>query len=307
MDPNASDAPQQAVAAAQSMAQSREHDSDVTDAGHLIHKNDTTFWKRQGTLSINASQTSLTHWAAGGENSVAGNAALVYSIDYERDRSLWKNRLELGYGLSSTKATGTRKTTDRIYFNSTYGYKLVEHLYASFFVNFQSQFAKGYNYDVSKTDYISRFMAPGYLSLGPGVTWTPKEWFTATLSPASWRGTFVQDEKLSKSGSYGVKPGEKLHSEFGANLKLEAQFDPMTNISVHSRLELFSNYLQKPQNIDVNWDTVITARVNKWFSASLTLNMIYDDDVRFVWTEGGRAIPAVQFKEVLGLGFMAAF
>ena len=303
-DPNAMSAPQQAPVPA---AQSWEYDSDVLDALNLIHKTDTTYWNGEGSFSINSSQVSLTNWAAGGENSVAGNAVLTYSLDYEKNRSLWLNRLELGYGLSRTKANGTRKTTDRIYLNSIYGYEVVEHWYASFFVNFQSQFAKGYNYAVSRTDYISRFLAPGYLSFGPGVTWMPKEWFIATFSPATWRGTFVRDKKLSDRGAYGVKAGKKLHSEFGADLKLVARFDPLPNVSVYSRLDLFSNYLHKPQNIDVHWDTIVTAKINKWFSASLTLNMIYDDDVRFVWEQGGRAIPALQVKEVLGLGFMATF
>jgi hypothetical protein len=264
-------------------------------------------WRRMGTFSVNASQVSLTNWAAGGDNTVAGNAALVYSLDYEQDRHLWMNRLELGYGLSKTDTYGTRKITDRIYLNSLYGYKMVEHWYGSFFVNFQSQFAKGYNYGVSRTNYISKFLAPGYLSLGPGVTWIPKQWFMAFLSPATWKGVFVCDDYLSAMGAYGVKPGKKLRSEFGADLKLVARFNPLPNVSVYSRLDLYSNYLRKPQNIDVTWDTIITAAINKWLSASLTLNMIYDDNVRFVWEPGGKPVPKIQIKEVLGLGFLASF
>jgi hypothetical protein len=250
---------------------------------------------------------SLTNWAAGGENTIAGTAILTYSLDYEKSRSLWMNRLELGYGLSKTQSHGVRKTTDRIYLNSVYGYKLVEHWYASFFVNFQTQFAKGYNYGLNKTEYMSRFMAPGYLSLGPGITWIPKQWFMASLSPASWRGTFVCDDYLSQEGKYGVKPGKHLYSEFGANLKMVARFNLWNNLSVYSRLDLYSNYLHKPQNIDVHWDTILTLAINKWLSANMILNLIYDDDARFVWKEGGTPTPRVQFKEVLGLGFMTMF
>ena len=311
LDPNTMDASQQTSAPRQRTvigAQNNnwEQDSDVTDFLRQIGS-DTTYWRGNGAFSISGAQTNLTNWAAGGDKSIAGNTALTYSLDYEKDRSLWMNRLELGFGLSRTDANGTRKTTDRIYLNSIYGYEVVEHWYASFFVNFQSQFAKGYNYAVSKTDYISRFLAPGYLSLGPGITWMPKPWFVATFSPASWRGTFVQDKKLSQRGAYGVKPGKRLHSEFGANLKLVARFNPLPNVSVYSRLDLFSNYLDKPQNVDVHWDTIVTMNINKWLSANLTVNMIYDDNVRFVWEQGGKAVPALQLKEVLGLGFMASF
>jgi hypothetical protein len=217
------------------------------------------------------------------------------------------NRLELGYGLSRTESQGLRKTTDRIYLNSVYGYKIVDHWYASFFVNFQSQFAKGYNYSVDRANYISRFMAPGYLSLGPGVTWIPNSWFMASLSPATWRGTFVMDDYLSLMGAYGVTPGKRLRNEFGADLKLVARTTLWNWLGVYSRLDLFSNYLHKPQNIVVHWDTIFSAQLNRWLSANLTLNMIYDDNIRFVWEPGGKAVPKLQFKEMFGLGFIAAF
>ncbi len=268
---------------------------------------DSTAWKGVGVLSINASQMSLTNWAAGGDNSVAGTAALTYSLDYEHNRSLWMNRLELGYGLNKTETNGLRKTADKIYFNSMYGYKIVEHWYASFFVNFQSQFAKGYNYSVSTTTPISRFMAPGYLKLGPGITWMPKEWFIMMFSPASWSGTFVLDDDLSALGAYGVKPGKHLLSEFGADLKLIARFDPMENVSVYSRLEFYSNYLEKPQNIDIHWDTFVTMKINQWLSANLNFSMVYDDNVKFVKKPGAKPVAKIQFKEVFGLGFMVAF
>jgi hypothetical protein len=280
---------------------------DVSDVLNKISTTGTSHWQGQGAFSVTLSQASLTNWAAGGENSIAGTAMLTYSLDYEKARSLWMNRLELGYGLSKTESQGVRKNTDRIYLNSIYGYKIVEHWYASFFVNFQTQFAKGYNYPVSRTAYISRFMAPGYLSLGPGITWIPNSWFIASFSPATWRGTFVCDDALSLMGAYGVTPGKRLHNEFGADLKLVARTTLWNWLSVYSRLDLFSNYLHKPQNIVVHWDNILSAQINKWLSANLTLSLIYDDNVRFVWEPGGKPVAKVQFKELLGIGFMTAF
>jgi hypothetical protein len=280
---------------------------DVSDVLNRILADETPRWRGNGDFSVTASQVSLTNWAAGGENAVAGTAMFNYSLDYEKSRSLWMNRLELGYGLSKTESQGVRKNTDRIYFNSVYGYEIVEHWYASFFVNFQTQFAKGYNYPVSRTNYISRFMAPGYLSLGPGITWMPNSWFIASFSPATWRGTFVMDDYLSQMGAYGVTPGKRLRNEFGADLKLVARTTLWNFLSVYSRLDLFSNYLHKPQNIVVHWDTILSAQINKWLSANLTFNLIYDDNVRFVWEPGGKPVPKVQLKELFGLGFMTSF
>lgn len=75
---------------------------------------------------------------------------------------------------------------------------------------------------------------------------------------------------------------------------------------VYSRLGLFSDYLHKPQNIDVKWDTQLTMKINKWFAANLNLNMIYDDDVMILQKDGHKG-PRLQVKEVLGVGFRATF
>ncbi|MDL2230686.1 DUF3078 domain-containing protein [Alistipes sp. OttesenSCG-928-L06] len=268
---------------------------------------DTSYWTHQRVGGINLSQVSYNNWAAGGDASVAGDVNFSYALDYKKDKILWQNRLELAYGLNNTDANGTRKTNDKIYLNSMFGYKMSEHWYATLAVNFQTQFDDGYKYgsDNAKT-LISRFMSPGYLSVGPGVTWTPKPWFTATFSPATWRGTFVMSDSLSNQGAFGVDPGKHLLSEFGGNVKLEANYEFLPNMTVYSRLELFSNYLDKPKNVDVRWDTQVAMKINKWFSASLNLNLIYDDDTKFP-TDDGRQVAKLQLKEVLGVGLQVTF
>ena len=218
---------------------------------------DTTYWEKKGVAGINLSQTSLSNWSAGGDGSIAFDLYRNYSLDYKKDKQLWTNRLELAYGLNNTSSQGTRKTNDKIYFASNYGYKISEHWYASALLNFTTQFDKGYKYASSVTEedvVISRFMAPGYLSFGLGFTWTPKSWLTVNLSPATWRGTFVLDDALSDAGAFGVDPGKKILNEFGGNIVAEAKLNSTENMAFHSRLSLFSNYLKKPQNIVGNWD-----------------------------------------------------
>ena len=270
-------------------------------------KTDTTYWTKQGVAGINMSQVSLSNWSAGGDASIAGDVNFAYSLNYKKDKTLWQNRLELAYGLNRTDANGTRKTNDKIYLNSMYGYKIAENWYVTAFVNFQTQFDKGYKYNGDNTrTLLSQFMAPGYLSAGPGITWTPKPWFTATFSPATWRGTFVMSDNLSDQGAFGVNPGKHLRSEFGGDLKLEAKYEFLENMTVYSRLELFSNYLDQPQNVDVRWDTQVAMKINKWFSANLNLNLVYDDDVKIPQSDGTSG-PRIQFKEVLGVGFQVNF
>lgn len=265
-----------------------------------------TAWHHSGTAGVNLSQVSLSNWAAGGDASVAFDLSFGYSLDYGKGRSLWQNRLELAYGLSDASSTGTRKTNDKIYLSSIYGYRLSESWYASASITFNTQFADGYNYAATPAARISRFMAPGYLTAGVGATWKPEAWFTATFSPASFRWTFVEDDALSAAGAYGVDPGKHVLMEFGANVVLEANAQIMPDMMLRSRMTLFSNYLDKPQNVDVNWDNQLQMKINKWFSANLTLQMIYDDNTRVAQKDGSLK-RAIQIKEVLGVGLSATF
>ena len=266
----------------------------------------TSPWTREGNLGLKLTQVSLTNWAAGGDNSVAFDFQGAYQANYKKGKHLWNNRLELAYGLNRTGEDGTKKANDKIYLNSNYGYSIAKSWYASAFATFQTQFSPGYDYSISKDISVSEFMSPAYLTTGLGFTYEPNKIFTVVLSPASWRGTFVLNDRLSDEGAYGVDPGKHLLSSFGANLKGEVRYEFMKNMTVYFRLDLYSDYLHKPQNIDVNWEVQINMAINKWFSTTLTTNLVYDDDVKIAQKDGTKG-PRVQFKEILGVGLQFNF
>lgn len=263
-------------------------------------------WITNGYAGLKLTQVSFTNWATGGDNAFAFDLQGTYQADYKHNKHIWQNRIELSYGLNKTKSEITKKTSDKIYLNSNYGYEIYKRLYLSALLNFQSQFTRGYDYGVNPDVYVSQFMAPGYLMTGIGFTWIPNKFFTAVLSPAAWRGTFVLNDRLSDEGAYGVKPGKRLLSEFGANLKLEGRYEFLKNMTLYSRLDLYSDYLRKPQNVDINWEVQINMVINKWFSTTLTTNMVYDDDVKITLSDG-RKVKRIQFKELLGVGLQFNF
>ncbi len=272
----------------------------------LAQASSDTTWHRGGNIGLSLNQVSLSNWAAGGENTVGFNFLFNYFANYKKERHLWKSRIEMDYGLNNTKTDGKKKTNDKIYLSSIYGHELRKNLYLSGLMTFQSQFAKGYDYGTDSPTYISRFMSPGYLTIGGGLTWTPKSWFTATFTPATWRGTFVSSNILSNQGQFGVTPGKHLLPEFGANLQMEAQYEFLKNMTIFSRLALFSNYLENPQNIDIAWDVQLNMTINKWFAATVTTNMIYDNETKILQTDGSKG-PRLQFKEALGVGVQISF
>nr|MBP9083784.1 DUF3078 domain-containing protein [Bacteroidia bacterium] len=88
--------------------------------------------------------------------------------------------------------------------------------------------------------------------------------------------------------------------------------DIIENVNLQTKLELFSNYLEDPQNIDVNWEVLISMKVNKYITATLATQLIYDDNTIIAVDNNSDGIideagPRTQFKEVLGVGFSYKF
>ena len=72
-----------------------------------------TAWTKAGYFGLKLTQVSLSSWSAGGESALAFDSQITYSADFKRDRQLWQNRLELGYGLTKNDARVPGKQTIR--------------------------------------------------------------------------------------------------------------------------------------------------------------------------------------------------
>lgn len=272
-----------------------------------------TVWRTGGIFSLNLGQSSFTNWAAGGQNSYSLNGLVNLTANYKKDRSAWDNGLILGYGMMRLK-DGTpewTKTDDRIDFQSKYGLKANEKWYYSALMSFKTQMSDGYNYPDTENK-ISDLLSPGYLLFALGMDYKPVPEFSAFLSPLTSKNTIVMDQDLSDAGAFGVDPGKKFRGELGAYANLLFKKDELfKNTSFATRLDLFSNYLHNPQNIDINWETMLILKVNEFLSATVNTLLIYDDDVLIKVDEGNEGEPIlgkrVQFKEVIGVGLTYKF
>lgn len=275
-----------------------------------------TLWKYSGTTSLNLSQLSLTNWAAGGDNSISGNALVKLSADYDDGTLNWDNDLILGFGLVRQGGDPTRKNDDQIDLASKFGYKVGEgNWFYSALLGFKTQFAQGYdNPGEEDRTKISNFMAPGYLNFSLGMDYKPNDQFSAMLAPLASKVTFVLDEDVSniEGGSFGVAQGESVRGEVGAYIKLVYKNEILKNVTLDTKLDLFSNYLENPQYVDVNWDMLLTFQVNEFLAASLLTQLIYDYDIQFGIDNNGDGEfddyeSRVQFKELFGLGLTYTF
>ena len=274
-------------------------------------------WSHKGNFGLNFGQTSYTNWAAGGQSTVNGQGIFFYEIHYLKDKFKWDNTLNtsLGYSIFDFKKKPI-KTDDKIEFTSLATLKATEHLNYGAEFAFRSQFAKGFDYAKDSTHYISKFLAPAYISLGLGIEWVPNPHFSLYFSPITGRITIVNDDYLASIGAFGVNSldandttqhakSDKVRYEFGARAVAKFQYPLAQNIDFNSKLELFSNYLKDPQYIDVDWQNMLVLKVNDWLNCNLSTHLIYDRDIPFydennVKIEGSK----VQFKEVFAVGFM---
>ncbi|MEN8786364.1 MAG: DUF3078 domain-containing protein [Flavobacteriales bacterium] len=272
-------------------------------------------WKKGGTFAVNFGQVALSNWQGGGQSSVSGNSLMSLFANYKKGKRAWDNSLDLAYGLISQDNGPWIKSDDRIELNSKYGqqFKKNKKLYYGGLLNFRSQFAPGFG-DATNTNVISRIMSPGYLTGAIGIDYKPNKSLSIFLAPVSYRGTFVLDDALNAVGAYGVDTNSTLRNELGGLFMAKYQKDVMKNVNLKTQLTLFSNYIESPQNIDVLWNVLISMKINKYISASISTTLIYDHDILLPLTatdDSGNEISftgrRAQFKEVLNIGFSYKF
>jgi hypothetical protein len=271
-----------------------------------------TVWRCGGLFSVNLTQVSLTNWAAGGQNSISGNALVSLFANYKKGKKAWDNNLDLAYGLVRQGKEGdVLKTDDKMDLSSKYGIKAFDHWYYSALFNFKSQFAPGYNYP-NDSIAISKFLAPGYVLFALGLDYKPSDYFSLFISPVTARWLIVNDKLLSDAGAFGVDSGKTVRQELGAYVKAAFNKDMNKYINLKTSLDLFSDYLNEPQHVDVNFQFLMSLKVSKFISASLSLQALYDHDTKVaVYKSDDITIdhfgPRTQFKEVLGIGFAYKF
>ncbi|MGE4539647.1 MAG: DUF3078 domain-containing protein [Bacteroidales bacterium] len=276
-------------------------------------------WTRSGDIGLNFSQSHLSNWAAGGDNALNWQGIFNYNANYAHENNKWDNNISLALGYSHLGDAKAIKTDDKIELNSLYGYKATEKLFYSLAFSFKTQFADGFDYKNDSTNRISGFMVPAYATLGLGLEYVPNANFSINFAPLTGRITIVNDQDMADAGAFGVDPaeydeitGDKINDgkttrfEFGAKMTAKLDVKIAENVSFNSKLELFSDYLKNPQNIDVDWQNLITMKVNSWLNANITAHLIYDDDI-MITDKDGNIGPRTQFKEVLSIGLSYKF
>lgn len=290
-------------------------------------KKDTSYWKKTGFFGLNLAQTSVSNWTGGGENNIAFSGLLNLEANYKKDKHEWVNRFDGQYGIVKMgNAKNWQKNVDQIFAMSKYSlYAFKKYWFYTLMADFRSQFTDGYKYfDDTLKVAVSRFASPAYIQLALGLDFKPADYFVATISPVAGKVTMVTDQVLANAGEFGVEkakydtvgvlvtPGHKFRYEFGGRLTIKFKKDLTKQLSLDTYADFFSNYMKDPQNIDVVWNTLVTLKITKFFTATLSTKFLYDHDVtiKYDWNNDGLYNhkndifgPRAQVMSVYGIGF----
>jgi len=294
---------------AQNQSQSLENAVNGATIGNFSNDTGKMTWKTGGLISMTFNQAALDNWVAGGEKSaISLNCIMNLYAYYMHGRNSWDNFLNVQYGLGNTTTIGTRKTNDLFDITSRYGFNFTKKWYLSALFDFRTQFSPGYSYPTADTRVLtSGFLAPAYALFSLGVMYKPKSHFSLFLSPVTARELIVHNELLAAQDAFGVDSGKTSRFEFGAYASIIYNSSLNNTTSYAGRLDLFSDYLNNPQNIALYMNNVVNVKVTSLISLMLSVTLIYDDRIKSVKPDGTSGGPALQLQEVLGIGVAYKF
>ncbi|RCL69632.1 MAG: DUF3078 domain-containing protein [Cryomorphaceae bacterium] len=265
-----------------------------------------TNWNLSGKFTFLGNQSSYSYWTAGGQTSVSGTIKIDYDFNYDKDGWNWDTKLITAYGLNSIGGSKfLKKTDDKLEINSLFGKKFTNNLIGNWsyssFINFKTQWTKGYRFrknsqgEEERTE-LTRFFSPAYLQVGVGLYWKKNKDFWINMAPFTGRLIIVNryfTNNLEDNKRYfGVKKGKNSRFELGASIRSFFKFELVENVFVTNRISLYSDYLDNPANIDLDYTINTVMKVNKYLTTNLIIQFIYDHN----------SVKRLQVREVMGIG-----
>jgi hypothetical protein len=278
------------------------------------------FWKYRSEASLIFSQTALTNWVKGGENSLSAALDVTGYADYNNKflKLSSNNFMRLKLGFLKSGDNDVRKNLDLIETNSKLNHKAFGKFDFSAIMLFKTQVAPGYSYSSDPPDMVSKFLNPAILTLGFGLDYKPDKVTSINFSPFSYKGTYVTDTVEIDQTKYGIPHGKKSINEPGASFMITNEYNKIKNVVITNRLQLFTNYIHNPLNIDIDWEMIVVMHLNWFTDIRFNSHLIFDDDTKTVVLDDKKnpvlrpdgtqmKTARAQFKEMLGFSLVFRF
>ncbi len=255
-------------------------------------KKDGEGWTKGAGIGLDFAQLALINPRVGtGDNKLGfGGLGNIYA-NYKKGNLFWENRASIQLAIQRIGSSDKpfQKSLDRFLIGSKVGHKLNEKLALAVEAEVETQLTPTYEGNILKPDagqpQVSGFFSPATMRLSPGLDYKATEHLTLFYSPASLKLIYISDQNIANRGVFGTEKNSD-GSFKKSDLQLGSTFKAIYNnkyfgdkLVVSSILDLFSNYLKNPQNIDVQWHNDISWNILKGFSLNLVVDVLYDDDI----------------------------
>jgi hypothetical protein len=252
-------------------------------------------WKKEMVANLNVTQASFDNWAAGGENTLAWQLNVNGKFTHVAERREWANSAKVAYGQAKIGDAGSRKSVDEISLETILTYKAGIYVDPYVAASAETQVLKGYKYTESDETQVSAFLDPGYFTQSAGVGRSQGDVFKTRLG-VSLKETITDKFPQPYADDPETEDVEKTRVEVGAESVTDLSLKLRQNLLFTSRVEIFSN-LEAFDEIDVKWDNVLAAKVDKYVEVNLNVKLVYDSDVS----------KKRQIKQALALGLTYSF
>ncbi len=262
------------------------------------------YWDVKNTITFNSEQNMYENWEQGGVSSFAFSVFYRGAYNYQKNKVSWNNSAELGYGLLRQDISGKgimhssnvfNKSDDKIDLNSVFGYKAIKNWNYSGLLNLRSQFDDGFK----DGKLVSSTLSPAILTSSIGFEYKPKPYFSTLFSFLTGKTTYVLKDTLAIPGNFGFKNvGQHWDFSLGSYIKIFYDRDIFKNVHMVSKLEFYYDYRKTTLlDTDINFETMITMKVNKYLSTFLHVQMVMNKDFS----------TALQIKERFGISIPITF
>jgi hypothetical protein len=246
-------------------------------------------WVKGGGLGLDFAQLALIKPRVGaGANRIGFGGLVTAYANYKKDKFAWSNTgsLQLAAQRIGGDSQPFEKNLDILRLNSRAGVQLSEgKWYAALEANAQTLLLPTYAGNVLKPEDsaenpIASFLSPIQIGVSPGIDYKHDEHLSVFFSPASLRLIYVANDDIAALLVHGNEEGSNSFLQLGANLKtMYANKFLEDRLTWSSTLDLYSNYLQNPQNIDLLWTNDLGWTLFKNFSINIVTELFYDDNV----------------------------
>ncbi len=244
-------------------------------------------WKMGGGLGLDFTQLGLVNPRVGaGSNRIGFGGLNTLFAYYKKGKLEWKNdgSLQLSVQRIGSSENPFEKNIDILRLGSLLAYQFGEGKWSgAIATTFESLLLPTYEGNILKgpdSTLLAKFLSPARISFSPGLAYKANEHFTLFYSPASARLIYVANDAIAQLNVHGNEPGSNTFFNLGSNLNATYNNKFLEEkLLLVTSLDLYSNYLKEPQNVDVLWKTDIGWVLFKNLSLNLSTELFYDHDI----------------------------